>query len=254
MTSICTPKLAVTASNVPSRLERPDFSGDEDFASSPPFTPRTLTRSERRRGDLYMYVSPKLSGRRVDLLGCATMALALQFEFDAEVATYVERPRTLSINDGHVELHFWTRLSHRRECFWLLVPVEDTHKPHTPHQEHRHACALLEAARAAHIVLQFIFEDELRQRAAMTGTWYRLLPYVQTAHTLPNRYALTESVVSLFRTQARATFDQIEGNLRGFDGADVRAVVCDLIHGGQLELTEPSHLSRFSVVQRRGTL
>ncbi|OJY95738.1 MAG: hypothetical protein BGP25_13315 [Lysobacterales bacterium 63-13] len=215
-----------------------------------PFDPRRLTPSERRHGDLYLFNSPKLN-RRVELVSCLTTALALKFEFDPHVPIYVERPRTLTVRGGSVELAFWTVESRGRERFWLLVPSSETIDPQSPRRQCRASQALFEAAVAAHISLEFVFEDQLRRDAGALGACYRMLPYVQSAMVLPNRVALTEQVRAVFEDVPRATLKQIEDTLSGFHPADVRAITFALIHQGELALADPHRFGRFSIIQRR---
>jgi hypothetical protein len=218
--------------------------------NSLPFEPRVLTKSERRRGDLHVFNSPKL-GRRVELIECVRMALALRFEFDPPTLAYVERPRTLEVQGEPMELDFWTREPRGRERFWLVVAIDDTLSPRSPRREYRRARELVEAAQRAQLSLEFCFEEDLQRDAGALGTWYRLLPYAQTALTLPNREALRTQVLAQFDTLARASFDQVENALRGFHAADVRAIAVDLVCDGQLALVDPAHLTRFSVLERR---
>jgi len=215
-----------------------------------PFEPRVLTKSERRRGDLYVFNSPKL-GRRVELIECVRMAVALRFEFNPLTLAYVERPRTLEVQGDPVEVDFWTREPRGRERFWLIVAIDDTLSPRSPRREYRRARALMEAAQHAQLSLEFCYEEDLQKDAASLGTWYRLLPYAQTALTLPNREALRNQVMAQFDTLTRASFDQIESALRGFHAADVRAITVDLVCTGQLALVDPARLTRFSVLERR---
>jgi hypothetical protein len=217
-----------------------------------PFSARTLTKPERRRGDLYTYNSPKL-GRRVGLIECVRMALALRFEFEPAIEAFVERARTLEVQGEALELDFWTREPRGREHFWLIVAIDDTLSPRSPRREYRRAREVVEAAQRAHLSLQFCFEADLQKQAASLGTWYRLLPYAQTALTLPNRQALREQVLTHFDTIERASFDQVEGALRGFHPADVRAIAVDLIHDGRLALVDPTKLTPFSVMERRAS-
>lgn len=219
-------------------------------AKSLPYEPRTLTKSERRRGDLHVFYSPKL-GRRVELIECVRMALALRFEFDPQTLTYVERPRTLEVQGEPIELDFWTREQRGHERYWLIVAINDTVSPGSPRRNYRRARDMVEAARQAQLCLDFCFEEDLQKDAGALGTWYRLLPYAQTALTLPNREILRERVLREFDTLARASFDQIESSLRGFHAADVRAVVVNLVCDGLLALVDPKHLTRFSLIERR---
>jgi len=216
-----------------------------------PYAPRDLSRSERRREDLYLFRSPKL-GRRTELVGCLTLALALTFEFDATCEAYTERPRKLVVGDSTVELSFWTRHSRGLERFWLIVPVDETREPQSPRRAHRDAAALIDAAQAAQIRLEFVFEEDIKKKADAIHTFFRLLPYVQTVRDLPSAEALRQHVRTVFTTLERATFPQIESELRAFHVADVRAAVCDLIHRGELKLLDPTRLERFSVVIRTG--
>lgn len=175
--------------------------------------------------------------------------MALRFEFDPLTLAYVERPRTIEVQGEAIELDFWTREMRGRERFWLVVAIDDTISPRSPRREFRRARELIEVAQHAHLSLDFCFEEDLQKAAGTLGTWYRLLPYAQTAVTLPNREALRTQVMALFDTLARASFDQIENALRGFQAADVRAIAVDLVCGGQLALVDPTHLTRFSVLE-----
>lgn len=218
---------------------------------TPPFSPRPLTRPERRRGDLYLFRSPKLS-RTVELIGCLNMAIALTFEFNNQVIAYVERPRRLTLASGtSIEFAFWTMEGKGRERFWLPVAASDTIGTTTSRREHRQARDLIEAAQTAHIAVEFLFEEDMRRQSATLSTWYRVLPYVQTAQVLPHRESLRQQLRALFRTQARATVEQLERELPAFQAADVRATIFDLVHIGELVMTDPTRLGRFSVIARR---
>jgi hypothetical protein len=216
-----------------------------------PYSPRPLTLPERRRLDLYLYMSPK-AGRQVDLIGCLRMAFAMGLEFNPDVLAYVERPRTLAVGDQRTEFDFWTSEAHGRERFWLLVTADETVHPNSPRHEHRRAQALVEAAQAAQISVEFVFEEDLLRRADELYTWYRLLPYVQTALHLPSRMVLREQVLAVLKNVPRATLDQVEAELHRFNRADVRAAIAHLIHAGQVKLDKTANLSRFSVLHWRG--
>lgn len=242
---------AVAASScLASGIAQAKLSHPRDGCASP-FSARALTRSERRRCDLYIFRSPKLS-RRIELIGCVNTALALIIEFDPDVESYVERPRTLSLASGRsIECAFWIRKRNGSERFWMLVSASETINAATPRREHRLAREVIEAAQAAHIAVEFIFEDDVRRQSATLSTWYKLLPYVQTARTLPHREALRRQVLALFDLMQRATVEHLELQLQAFHAADVRAVVFDLVHRGDLKLADSTRLSRFSVIARR---
>lgn len=218
-----------------------------------PFSARALTTSERRRADLYLFWSPKLH-RRVEVVSCLATALALKFEFDPNIVSYIERPRSLAVRGGSpIELAFWTVESRGRERLWLLVPASETLHAGSPRREHRKSQALFEAASAAHLSLDFVFEDQFRKEADLLRSWYRMLPYVQSAEGLPNRVALSHQILAVFEDVPRATLKQIEDTLSGFHPADVRAVTFGLIHQGELNLANPTQLGRFSVLERNPT-
>lgn len=241
---------AVTAPFCPTNgIAKAKLSSARDDCRSP-FSPRALTRSERRRCDLYIFQSPKLS-RRIELIGCVNTALALTIEFDPDVVAYIERPRKLSLASGRaIEFAFWVRKRNGSERFWLPVPASETINTATPRREHRLAREVIEASQAAHIAVEFVFEDDVRRQSATLSTWYKLLPYVQTAHTLPHREALSQQVRALFNLMQRATVEHLELQLQAFHAADVRAAVFDLVHRGELKLADSTRLSRFSVISR----
>ncbi|WP_115494318.1 hypothetical protein [Dyella monticola] len=190
--------------------------------------------------------------RTVELIGCLNTALALTFEFDPNITAYVERPRILALASGtKMEFAFWTREQKGRERFWLSVAASDTLHTSTPRREHRHTRDVIEAAQAAHIAVEFCFEDNLRRQSAILSTWYRLLPYVQSARILPHRESLRHQVLTMFHIVAQAMVEQIELQLQAFRAADVRAVIFDLVHSGELMMTDPTRLGRFSVIARR---
>jgi len=214
-----------------------------------PFGPRDLTRKEQRREDLYLYRSPKLA-RTVAVIGALALALALELEFNADTVGFVERPRILPCRNGEVELSFWNREQTGLERFYLLVPNAIREVDQRSRQRrHREANDIIEAANAAGLSLQFVFEADVLAKAASIGTWFRMLPYVQTALTLPHRHSIQERVLEAFASQRRMTMAQIEASLTGLNAADVRAVVCTEIHSGCLVIDPSKHLSRHTVVE-----
>lgn len=216
-----------------------------------PFEARPLTRKEERRGDLYLYTSPKLQ-RPVAVIGAMTLAIALELEFSTATTAYVERPRLLRYRDSEVELSFWQREHSGRERFHLLVSDEDSEMElKSRRRQHRDARDLIDAANAAGISLSFVFEADVLAKATSIATWYRLLPYVQTAHTLPHRQSIESRLLEAFAHQPRMTFEQSEAALSGLYPADVRAVVCELIHRGLLLIDTAKPLHRHAVIEAR---
>lgn len=226
----------------------PGFMTNAGASADLPFGPRHLTRKEQRREDLYLYHSPKLD-RIVAVIGVLALALALEFEFSADTVGFVERPRVLPYRNSDVELSFWQREQSGRERFYLLVPdviheAEGTSRG----RRHRDARDIVDAANTAGISLQFVFDADVIAKAASIGTWFRLLPYVQTALTLPHRHSIQGRVLEAFASQSRMTMCQIEASLVGLNAADVRAVVCANIHSGTLVIDPTKPLSRHTVV------
>lgn len=227
---------------------QPGFMTTVGTSADLPFSPRDLTRKEQRREDLYLYHSPKLA-RTVAVIGVLALALALDLEFSADTVGFVERPRILPYRNSEVELSFWQREQSGRERFYLLVPnVIHEVEPKSRQRRHRDARDIIEAANAAGISLQFVFEADVIAKAASFGTWFRLLPYVQTALTLPHRHSIQGRVLEAFSAQSRMTMGQIEASLTGLNAADVRAVVCAHIHSGTLLIDPTKPLSRHTVV------
>lgn len=216
-----------------------------------PFEARPLTRKEERRGDLYLFTSPKLQ-RTVAVIGAMTLAIALELEFSTATTAYIERPRLLRYRDSEVELSFWQRESSGRERFHLLVSDEVSEvEPKSRHRQHRNARDLIDAANAAGISLSFVFEADVLTKATSIATWYRLLPYVQTAYALPHRQSIEGRLREVFANQARMTFEQCEAALNDLHPADVRAVTCELVHRGLLLIDPAKPLHRHAIVEAR---
>lgn len=214
--------------------------------------PRPLTPGEQRKLDWFVYHSPKL-GRRIELVGCIAFALGLSFEFNPDMPVFIERPRLLPDCHGGTELSFFTQEANGRERYWLLVPEAET-EPESPgsrRRVHRRARTLIESAQGFGLALEFVFEQDLLLQADSLAAAFRMLPYVQAARRLPHREALADRVRDLMQIQNSATFRQIEAHLSSSLVGDVRAVVCDLIHAGELQVELMPSLSGASVVRRR---
>lgn len=228
---------------------------DGDPAGRPvhtaPFKARQLTRNERRDEDLYAFQSPK-ERRLVEVIGVPAFCLALLLEFNPRISTYVERPRTLVTPASRLELSFWIQDRHGRERFLLIVPTAESLPAQGGRRTHRRAEALLEAASAASIQILFISEPDLLEQRARIAQALRMLPYVQDVQRLPHRLYLRERVLSLLATSPRVRFSQVEQSLSDFVASDVRAVLCDLIHQGDLVLDLEATLTMNSIVNAGG--
>lgn len=205
-----------------------------------PYSPRPLTPSERRRGDLYLFSSPKCR-RTVSVLSCMHVSWALHLEFDPQCVAYLERPRRLSWTDGHLELSFWARFANGIERMDVLVPNADTEPGTADRRQHRHERALLAAAHAASLPLHFFGEADVHARSHRIAIAFQLLPLVQAARRLPNRAALRRTVVEAIAPLGRATLPQLQKMAGHFRPAEVRIAVAEMIHTGAITL--PDHAS-----------
>jgi hypothetical protein len=215
-----------------------------------PFTSRLLTKSERRKEDLYIFKSPKL-GRNIEVIGPLRLALSLKLDFNPDTTVYVERPRTLLVRNKQIELGFWSREVRGRERFWLVVPATETIQDANKVRQHRHWRDLVDAANEASIGLEFVYESELLAMSTSICCWFHLLPFVQAAQSMLHRHPLRNEVRTVFETISQASFSQIEQALPSFHPADVRAITCDLIHAGELEISTNSSLQTTTIVRRR---
>lgn len=216
-----------------------------------PYSPRALTRAEKKRKDVYAFLSPKLD-REVWVLGALGFAAALTFEFDPTVVSYCERPRTLRVDRRTVEMAYWTRHANDEEHLWVLVPTKESDAAAGGRRRFRHEEQLLRVAQTLQISVRFLYEqDFIKQRTAI-GIWLALLPYVQTARVLENRAAVEARVREYFQFATAATFERLEKSLTGYHPHDVRAIACAGIHSDWLsiDLSRPLHVR--TVVRRGG--
>ncbi len=214
-----------------------------------PCFPRQLSRSELKHKDVYAFLSPKLD-REVWIVGALTFAACLQFEFDIEIASYCERPRSLELDGKTTEVTYWTRGVDGTETLWLIVPVSESDPAAAGKHRYRHEKWALEAAERAQVHLRFLFESELVSRGTSAATWLALLPYVQTAHAMDNYMAIEPRVREHFRFLTSSTFIQIEAALSEFNSHDVRSVICRAIHEGWLSIDAAQPLHVQTIVKR----
>jgi hypothetical protein len=227
----------------------PTKHGRQGCLGATPFVARKLTFREKRDLDLYTFESPK-EGRRIEVIGLPAMCLALLSEFNANVAAYVERPRNLQVGENRYELSFWIRDCAGRERFLFIVPNGNSVPLNGGRRTHRMAAALHDAAAQAQMHLIFVSEPDLIDQRARISQAIRMLPYVQEAIRLPNREFLRERIRQLFEHHRQAQISQIERALAGFNSADVRAVICDLVHLGLLSIDSNVNLTMHSLVRR----
>lgn len=198
-----------------------------------PYTSRDLSLRELQKQDVWRYCSPK-QGQLTTVVGFTRAMQGLELEFNPGVVAYVPRPRTLLVGEVRYEFSYWHREAGGREVLSLHVRPGETVPGAGGRQRHRQADALLAAAEAAQLPLHFVFESELPRRSVRHANYYRLLPSVQAARSLPNRLALRSQVLEIVGSRDRMRLDQLEQQLGNFVPADVRCVVADLLHGGEL--------------------
>ena len=216
-----------------------------------PFGPRDLTRSELLRSDIYAFESPKLC-RRVTTARPTALALALDIEFNPDIAVYVERPRVLEFDSGKIEFTFWYRTRKGLEQYVLLTtPAQGS--PGAVRAADRRIESIQAAAQKAQISLRLVPELSLLRRAVENANRLRLLPWVQTARTLPQAAEIEGRLLELFHFQPRHALSQIDRALAAFDARDVRAVACRLVHAGQLKVDLTSRLHAHVMVEMGAT-
>ena len=201
-----------------------------------PFISREITNQEARRLDVYYYISPKNKSRLVSLIEPCRLAIALEFEFDPDVVSYVERPRTLSVENRLIELCFWISRKSGSESF---VTFRRQTKPSTQavRAEERFCNKLLDAARDAGLALTIRKPQSLLLAKVANATRLELLPYVQAANAIQGIEVLVDAILEHMRAHQISSFYSIERSLCDpFDWRDVRSVTCLLIHRGLLRI------------------
>lgn len=213
-----------------------------------PYSARELTMPEVRAGDIHSFDSPKEGGRRVRVDGVANIAQALLLELDPGITAFTERPRQLTVENNRYELSFWCRLRSGEERMLLVVPGAAHGGQRATRRQHREAGALIDAARAAHVPLEFVYEADLLAQPERIALAYRLLPDVQTARLLTNRGVLEQEILTLIGRHERLRFSQLSGALGNFLPADVQCVVAYLLHAGALVSDASDRLTRSTLL------
>lgn len=208
-----------------------------------PFTQRELTLKERKRLDVYAFISPKNSFRLIRVVDPIQAATALRFELDPLVRAYVERPRRLALTEHRViDITFWTRSITGEERFWLVVPAPATETV-AGRRASRDQGLLSEATVRHGLQLNFIFEAELCADRIRIDACFRLLPYVQAASCVRDRLTIERKTLAILRAQPKQSFRRLEQQLQEHARADVRAVIAGLVHAGKVEIDLSSPLS-----------
>lgn len=199
-----------------------------------PYLARPLSLPEIRAGDVHSYASPKEGGRLVRVLGLARIAQAMLLEAAPHIVAYTERPRVLEVGNARYEICFWCREKTGEERMLMVVLGSSKPAPGGKRRAHRQAEALIDAARAAHLPLEFVHEADLLAQSDRIALAYRLLPDVQTALRLSNRGVLQDAILDQLSRHHRLRFSQLLTALEGYQPADVQGVLAYLVHGGTL--------------------
>ena len=211
------------------------------------FTARELSRTERKRLDVFSFRSCK-ENRQVDVIGPFQLGFRLQLEFDPSVTAVTERPRYLEVGEKQVELSFWWRHNTGREHFALLIPDADTLPGSDGRRRPRQIDRLRAAAHDAGIDLQLVTEDQVRDREHHVELAFQLLPWVQSAVWLKADLVMRHEVITAVRRYTRCTIDQLQQDLAMFPPSHVLIVVAELIYLGVLTTDATRRLMRRSLI------
>jgi hypothetical protein len=214
-----------------------------------PYEAREFNHRELQRKDIYSYFSPK-EDRLVRVSGPLNLAFALLLEFKPEVRGFIERPRTLACGTDAYEVDFWYVDAANRERMTMTVPAKSSVAAEGGRRRHRRALQLVEAAEAAHLPLEFEQEAQLLEQTHAVQNAFRLLPSVQLAHRLPNRAVFREQVLTLLTQFECLRIEHVEANLDRFPRPDIRCVVADLLHSGDIVLVDSGPIRIMSRIKR----
>lgn len=214
-----------------------------------PFSPRKLNKKELTTLDIYSYISPK-AGRLVRVVGPIRLGYALLLEFDPAVVAYVERPRLIQSTQGLYEVDYWFTKRSGQESMVLLVEARAERVDSAGRRQHRAAEALLIAAEKANLPLSFVHEHELLTHQHSMCSALRLLPSVQIAGQLLNAYELRREILKLFEQFDVMRVEHVISAVPcGFAG-DVRCVIAELLHRGELALVDSATVHQMSRLRR----
>jgi hypothetical protein len=214
-----------------------------------PHKPRQLTLGEATSREIFLFHSPK-NHRTVKVAEYLHLALALRFEFDPSVESYVERPRKISVSPKFaVDIGFWTRSLSGQETFFIGVPNAGTpgHKRDGAFMRDRERMEL--AAQRHDLTLTYITEQELLTESIAIRTYFELLPHVQYARRIPSRLTIGQGIKAFFTLTPRASFRTLIGHLPQFGRDKVLSVTASLLHRGDLRVDLTRRLSLDSMLE-----
>ncbi len=226
----------------------PEFAMPAHLDHARPYEARVLSKPELKKLDVYSFESPK--ERRLVRVVSLSWIVALRLEFDPGVSAYVERPRLLHVNERRYELDIWYRELDGRERCVMVVPHGTSVADATGRRRHRHAQQLLDAAERASVPLRFEAEADLLRELPHSLARLRMLPLVQTAQRLRNRIPLRQRILQFAASLERFRMSQLVIAMEGYMPSDVRAVACDLVHVGQLQIDPSQPLNAGTLLWR----
>jgi len=177
--------------------------------------------------DVHLLRSPKNKrpAQLVDVLG---FALGMLYEFDPQIALWVERRApSRSMTERRWSFRFWLRYRDGREEYVLAVPAAQTEAAPNARRKHKLAKELLGAAEKLGMRLSFVFEAEIGARGGELATALRLLPYVLTARTLANRHTVRDRICEVVGSSPGIRLSELKAALEVFEPEDVQACTAD---------------------------
>lgn len=224
----------MTAGTAATRRDTTDSKANYVNASLP-YTPRRLTPSERSRRELFVFHSPR-NNRLVTVATILHLAIALRFEFDPSLSSYVERPRRIALSPKQdIDISFWTRDQSGQERFYLAIPNAGTMGSTSGTVSIRDRQSLDEAASRHDLQLTYLTEREMTSDLGRCAIAFELLPHVWASQRQASRSVVRSHILGHLTNNSCTTLDQLF-KLIQFPQDSIRAVVAAMIHDGTLNL------------------
>jgi hypothetical protein len=214
-----------------------------------PFQPRTLSIGEATSRELFVFYSPR-NTRVVKVCEYLHLALALQLEFDRNVAAYVERPRKINLAPKYaIDISFWVRMKDGQERFVVAIPTIGTvgHAREGAALRNRERMDI--AAKRHDIALTYVLEQDLLAVSSALRVNFLLLPHVQSVRRIPSRVALHQGIKAYFAAMPRVSFRTLVAYFSQFTADHVIAVAASMVHEGTLRLDPTRPLTWDSVLE-----
>lgn len=202
-----------------------------------PFQPRALTRGERSRRVTHVFFSVR-NQRMVTVTDTINAAAALEFEFDASLSNYVERPRRLQFSPRQqIDVAFWTKSHAGEERFYLTIPDAGIIGSTSGNVAIRDPSVLAEVAKRHEITLHTLSEAYLRSRSAWLKTCNDLLLHVWEYERQPARSIIRHHIEGRLLQAPRVSLSTLIRTLE-FTPTAIKAVVAAMVHDGSIQLVD----------------